>query len=67
MNQELTAYEQPVPEDQQQRELESQFRNQQAARERAELTALEKRLQADGYDLDELEKDNPYNQYRLDA
>lgn len=67
MNQELTAYEQPVPEDQQQRELESQFRNQQAARERAELTALEKRLQADGYDLDELEKDNPYNQYRLDV
>ena len=67
MNQALTAYEHPVPEDQQQRELERQFRNQQAARERAELAALEKRLQAQGYDLDELEKDNPYNQYGLEA
>lgn len=66
MNQELTAYEHPVPEDQQQRELERQYRRQEDARREAELAALEKRLQAQGYDLDELEKDNPYNQYRME-
>lgn len=63
----INAYDQPVPFDQQQIALEKQYRDQKAAREEAELAALEKRLQAQGYDLDELEKDNPYNQYRMEG
>ncbi len=63
----VNAYDQPVPIDQQQIALEKQYRAQRAAREEAELAALGKRLQQKGYDLEELEKDNPYNGYSMEG
>lgn len=54
------AHDLPVPFEQQQLQLEA---NQRQERDRLELRALEKRLVAAGYNLDELDKDNPYNRY----
>lgn len=57
------AHELPVPFEQQQAQLESQYQRQRAAREWQELKALEKKLEARGYNIEELEKDNPHNQW----
>lgn len=49
----VSAYDLPVPIEQQQMELERQYRRE----------LLEKKLIADGYDLEELERDNPFTQH----